>query len=402
MTRLLKALSVSLVAAGSLCGVLHAADDNRAPLVIDALEIGARPSELLVHDGKLYVGSFHGAHITVFDLKTRRQLRRIRLDAYINRNPIVVNGKPVGFRSEVRICPPGDMVVASGRIFVNQMCGDSVAVLEVPSLKIVKRLPIGVGSTIASGDGKTVYHADGLRNCFHIVDAETLACETIGFPEGGRGVGALSLSPDGKRLYVGIQRGGTAPDGKKRRSSGNAFLAVYDLVRKRYVGTVYLAQLTEGGGSDDSIPKQILATADGRLLYIGMFQSLAGIRVVDTQALRIVRDIVFKKNARNRHFEWVDAFSLALYDDWLLSVNRNNRELAVIDRSNDKLIATLDLGPSDFGPRGLLVADHLAYICHHGRECVYILDVRVLKQRITESLRRGSGDGHIRLSLSPR
>jgi len=50
----------------------------------------------------------------------------------------------------------------------------------------------------------------------------------------------LAWHPDGKRLYLGIQRGGKAPDGQEH-SGGNCFLAAYDLTKQAYVGTVYLA-----------------------------------------------------------------------------------------------------------------------------------------------------------------
>jgi DNA-binding beta-propeller fold protein YncE len=283
------------------------------------IQLPAAPGQFLLHDGKLYVSCFHGSSIAVYDPATGKQLRSVDFDV------------------------PGEMVVANGKLFVGRIFSEDLVVFDPASMKVVQRIPVGgEASIIASADGKTVYHASNKENCFRIIDAATYKYTTVPYPEGGFGIGTVALSPDGKRLYLGIQRGGKPPTGKSL-SSGNTFVAVYDLAARKYAGTVYLADADAAVGGDSSIVNKILPSPDGRRLYVGLFQSPAGIKVVDARKLQYLHPISFEVRPNNSNYRWVNPTDLAFVQKWLVSANRTNGELAVIDPGSSKVLARFRL-----------------------------------------------------------
>jgi hypothetical protein len=71
--------------------------------------------------------------------------------------------------------------------------------------------------------------------------------------------------------------------------------------------------------------------------------------------------------------------ALAFYDGLLLSVNRNNGELAVIDRASNRVRATIDLGTDMHGSTSIAVDKDTAFIATGGAGIVTI-DLKELKQ----------------------
>src|SRR5262249_19683331 len=157
----------------------------------------------------------------------------------------------------------------------------------------------GEGYFVAAADGKTVYYATNRKGELHIIDPETYRIQTVPYPEGGRGIGiqSVALGPDGRHLYLGIQRGGKAPAGAAR--TGGPFLAVYALTKRAYVGTTYLGP-TAADDNDPAIPAQLAFAPDGKHLYLGTFQSRAGIQVLDTATLQLGAGIAFPKGPKNQ------------------------------------------------------------------------------------------------------
>jgi DNA-binding beta-propeller fold protein YncE len=377
------------------------ADPPVPTLAVRAVKINGAPSELLVDQSKLYVSCFHGTNLTVIDTESRQAIHQIQLDAYesvTTRRGIW--GIPFKKR-HVILHPPGDVVAANGKLFVDQIFSDSLLVFDIATMWVVKRIPIqGEGYFAAAPDGKTVYFASNRKNEFYIIDTETYRFRSVPYPAGGRGIGSVALSPDGKRLFLGIQRGGTAPDGREH-AGGNSFLAVYDLTKNAYAGTLYLAQILQAGDSDDATPWKLVFSRDGRLLYAGMFQSLAGIYVIDAEKLKIERSIPFAPNARNRHFTWVDPLALATYGSWLLAANRNNRELVVLDSSSYKLLARLSFAEDSRGISRLVVQGNRIYFGDGFEEAhaVYELDGRALARALRIADPDGKGDNPLEITL---
>jgi DNA-binding beta-propeller fold protein YncE len=363
-------------------------------LRVRALEIDGIPQHLLLDQGKLYASCFHGANLAVIDARSRRLLRQVHLDAYES----VTEARGAKTRA-VHLCPPGDLVVANGKLFVGQVFSDFLVVFDIATMWVVKRIPIeGEGYFAAAADGQTVYFASNRKNEFYIIDTNTYGFRTIPYPAGGRGIGSIALSPDGKRVYLGIQRGGQAPDGRDH-AGGNSFLAVYDLAKQAYAGSLYLAQILQAGESDDSIPRKLLFSSDGRRLYAGMFQSLAGIYVIDPEKLRIERSVTFAPNPRNRHFIWVDPLGLATYQSWLLAANRNNRELVVLDGSSYQVLARLSFADDRRGIANVVVAGDRIYLNDEDSRAVYELNGRSLARILQRARADGKGDRPLELTV---
>lgn len=380
-----------------LLAVLHAAQPPALTLAVRTLPVKGVPETLLVHQDRLFVACFHGSNLSVFDTNTRQETHQLFFDAYeVPANPKA--GTPRG----VHRCPPGDLVVANGKVFVGQVFSDQVLVLDLKTLWVVKRLPLGgQGHFAAAADGKTVYYASNEKNAFHIIDTETYQYRTVAYPPGGRGIGCVALGPDGKRLYLGIQRGGKAPDGVER-TGGNAFLAVYDLAKNAYAGTAYLAQRTQGDNSDDSIPYRLVFSPDGRLLYVGMFQSLAGVQVLDTATLRRVDHIPFQAGPKNKHFQWVDPLGLVMYRGWLLSVNRNNNEVMVVDRASLKAVARLTFAGDGHQLKTIALQGERIYLGDEAARAVHELSGRKLARLIKRAQRDGKAKLPLEVTLAAR
>jgi len=153
-------------------------------------------------------------------------------------------------------------------------------------------------------------------------------------------------------LYIGIQRGGRI-DGQSYPHA-NCYLAIYDVSRQTYIADAQLAE-TNNGRADDATPACLTYDDLHNRIYVGMFQSNRGICVLDAESGMPVQDIRFETNPWSKPFRWVDPLSQALTADLLLSINRNNRELAILDRASLQLKKSIFLGDAPNGPRAVLV-----------------------------------------------
>jgi DNA-binding beta-propeller fold protein YncE len=345
-------------------------------LAVHSIPIKGQPGHFLVHQDRLFVSCFRGDVVCVIDRTTRKPLHEVAA---------VAGGTP------------GALIVANDKLFVGQIFANVVEVYDLKTLRPVKQLPlVGGGCFAAAADGKTVYYATNAQNEFHIIDTETYRYETVAYPEGGRGIGinSVALSPDGKRLYLGIQRGGKSPDGAAR-ASGGCFLAVYDLTKRAYLANTYLGPTDGAVDPDPAIPAQMAFAPDGRQLYVGTFQSRAGIQVVDTVTLRLGTSIAFPKGPRNRHFAWVDPLCVSVYRGWLLAVNRNNNELVVVDRGSAQTVARLSFAGDGHALLALTVRDDAIYVGDNEARAVHELNGRDLAALI-EAAR---ADGKTRLPV---
>jgi DNA-binding beta-propeller fold protein YncE len=380
-----RVLVAALLLAGAWVGgqnpVPADSPDQQVFLPVRPIPVDGSPSRLVLDQDKLYVGCFHGENLTVCDIRSHRPIQKLHLDAYESLAGPSPNGEGVARRRTVHLCPPGDLVAANGKLFVGQVFSEFVVVFDLATMWVVKRIPVGgEGELAASADGKKVYFASNQKHEFYVIDTETYEVETVPYPAGGRGIGGVAVSPDQKRLYLGIQRGGQAPDGKEH-GGGNSFLAVYDLDARRYAGTVYLAQTDTPGTSDDSTPDAVAFSPDGRQVYVGMFQSLAGIYVIDAVSLKVVRNIAFPANARNS-FPWVNPVGLAVYRGWLLSANRSNHEVMVLDGSSFRVLARLTFAEAKHCVTRIVVTEDRIYLSDQDAGCVYELDGRKLAKRL--------------------
>jgi len=283
-----------------------------------------RPERIVVSTASVGIACFDDPGVVLLDARSLEVRGRVLLDLQAERP-----GVP---RSR---CPAGDLAIAGERLFIAQTFSNVVVVADEETGQIVARLPVGgEGRLAVSPDGRTVYFANNLRNEFSTIDVQTLAYETVRYPPGSRGIGAVLAHSDGRRLLLGLQRGG-AINGRTL-AGGKSHLAVFDLRAREFIAQVYLAEVLGPTQSDDSAPHCLTLSPDGTSLYVGMFQSRQGILVVDLESYRVLRGVRFPPSPRHRGiFEWVDPLAQAVYGDLLLSVNRNNFDLAVVSRRED-------------------------------------------------------------------
>ncbi len=336
-------------------------EPDKVNLPARMFSLSTDPAHLRVDGKRLYISGFHSGKLVRERWPGKKAgketVKELRLDAFEHYR----TDRNMGDVREIRTAYGGDLVLANGKIFLGQVFQGTVMVVDQATFTPVKRLPIGgEGCLAASKDGKYVFFASNRKAEFYIIDTKTYEYRTIAYPPGGRGIGCLAVSPDQKQLYLGIQRGGKMRDGTTL-SGGNSFLAVYDLDKEEYAGTVYLAQKRTNGRSDDSVPKSLAFSPSGKRLYIGMFQSEAGVLVVDTQTRELVDHIPFTPKRQNPAFPWVDPMSVAVFDRWLLIAIRHNQEIAVVELDSHKVVARIThAAPVDL--QRVVVQDDRVYV----------------------------------------
>lgn len=314
-----------------------------------------KPNDLIIYKDKLYIGCWGNGSILIVDPVKKLIESIFVLDKYEEILPNMTR--------EIQQSQPGNMIIADGRLFVGQTFSNSILVIDIATKSIVNRIVIpggGEGHLTSSIDGKFIYFASNKENCFFIIKSATYDYKSVPYPDGGRGSMSILAHPKKPYLYVGIQRGGSING--KTYSGGNSFLAVYDLVNKKYIKNLYLAEITNNR-SDDSSPACILYDGD-HYIYVGMFQSNKGIYKIDGTNHNIIQNIMRKPNDYNKYFSWIDPLSIAFYKNKLVSINRNNRELAIFNCETGICENSLDLGDAPNGPHNVVIYKNQAIISY--------------------------------------
>lgn len=345
------------------------AASTEVPLAFDTSEVGASiykfpspvgPHDLLVYRDQLVTANWTGGTISIVNPATKSIVKTIDLDNY-------QAAEPATGTLEIRKHPPGSLTAADGRLFVGQVFSDFILVIDLDTHAIVKRIFIpggGEGQLTASADERTIYFASNRLNQFYVIDAATYEFTTVAYPAGGCGCMSLLKHPSKELLYIGVQRGGMR-DGRCY-PGGNCFLAAYDLALGDYIALPCLAEVI-GEHSDDASPACISFDELSEKLYVGMFQSMRGICVIDTGTHQWVRDIHIVRNKENSVFPWADPLSQAVTDNAILSVNRNNCELGIIDKASLETQRVIFLGRAPNGPRSIVVWNRQAIVSYPGR-----------------------------------
>ncbi len=333
----------------------------------------AEPHDVLLHDNFIITANWAGCSISIINPISKAIVRTIDLDKY------EAISSQDGAR-EIRSHPPGSLVVADGRLFVGQVFSEVVLVIDLATHAIVKRITLpggGDGQLAVSQDEKEIYFASNRVSQFYIIDSATYAVTTVAYPEGGRGCMSLLRHPALPLLYIGIQRGGRIEG--QSYPHANCYLAIYDVSRQTYIADAQLAE-TNNGRADDATPACLTYDDLHNRIYVGMFQSNRGICVLDAEFGTPVQDIRFETNPWSKPFRWVDPLSQALTADLLLSVNRNNRELAILDRASLQLKKSIFLGDAPNGPRAVLVWEEYAIVSYPGRNGLIFVPLETLNQ----------------------
>ncbi len=112
------------------------------------------------------------------------------------------------------------------------------------------------------------------------------------------------------------------------------------------------------------------------------FQSGARDAARHTNILLVTSLEEFKRTVRltDKHFAWVDPLSQALYGDKLISVNRNNRELVVLDKRSGHVEQVAFLGDAPNGPDAVVVVGDEAIISYPERRGLIFHNLRDVAQ----------------------
>jgi hypothetical protein len=120
-----------------------------------------------------------------------------------------------------------------------------------------------------------------------------------------------------------------------------------------------------------------------KLLYIGMLGSPKNIYLFNTEKNQIIDFIQTSPNSKNKK-DHVDSLSLAFYKDYLLSINRSNYELAVIDLNTLQHLLSVPLGGTGNGPRHICIHNEQAYISHWEYAGIIAVDLHKLIELIPQ------------------
>jgi hypothetical protein len=144
------------------------------------------------------------------------------------------------------------------------------------------------------------------------------------------------------------------------------------------MANVQLAEI-DNGRADDATPACLTYDDRHNRVYVGMFQSMRGICVIEPESGTLIQDIRFASNDRNGAFAWADPLSQAVSGDLLLSVNRNNRELVALDRASLQIKKSLFVGEAPNGPRAVLVWGDHAVVSYPGRNGLLFIPLEALR-----------------------
>lgn len=376
----LNLLALGLVTAGLIPPV--PAGEPEVP--VRRIAPGVDPANLVIHDGRLYASGFHAGRVSSVDLLTGKKLGECPLDAYERATTEGSEGEKAPAKA-VHPYAGGCVVRAAGKVFAAQLFSDTLLAIDPGSMRVVRRLPLGDGLLAAAPDGKAVVLARTGKDEFRLVDVATYGHVTVPYPEGGHGVSAVAVSPDGRLVVLGVQRGGQPAGGRAPIERGNCFLAVYDLARKKYVATVYLAS-----SDTESVSEFVGALAfapDGRALYAGMFQAETGVRMIDTTKWELVGDIRFEPNERNKYFRYTNPLGLAFSHGLLYVANRENQEAVVVEPGAREPLARLRFAGGKHEIHRAVADGDRIYLAD--QEAVYELDGWSLARRLARPAEGG-------------
>jgi hypothetical protein len=374
------------------------------------ISLDIRPDNILVDKGRIYISSWYDKQILVLDETTGEQLHRY--DSFDTFEATVRqmndDGEVIGETKQLRRSRPGAMVLAGDKLFVLQSFAQSILVLHAPTMQPTARIMVtrSEGRLVVAPNKRHVYFACNLERAFYVIDSICFSSRRVSYPENAHGIGALAVAPDGRRLYLGIQRGareaGADPPAKAagpanplKQTFSGPLLAVYDLVAQKYLTIKSIGDTLKARGDDSSLPAAMTFSRDGQLLFVAMGQCMAGVHVFNTESNDLLRPITFA--SRHRYFRWPGCRDIALQCGKLFVVVGSNNELAIVDEAARRTAKVVEL-PGGDGPGKLAIRDNRLYVCHSRSRRISVVPVecddRHYRQNATNRLTDPSAARH--------
>lgn len=319
-------------------------------------------TQTVVANDQLIISNFGASCVLLYNLKSK-EFSRIELDSYEAGKLALLNErKRFGEAPVIRRYPPGDMMVLNNKLFVGQVFSEFVVVIDLNSKTIIKRVPTGGSGKFAyCSKSNSVYFASNDLGRFFIIDPVSYQLAAIPYPESGLHIGSIFCYPESSLLYIALHRT-QARDSGRRDNKANCFIAVYDPSQKRYIHHIDLV-IDDVDKLERCWASSIAYDSSRRSAYIGMLGSPKNIYILDTETNKISDFVQTQPNHKNKK-DHVDSLSIEIYRGYLLSVNRSNYELEIIEISTLQNLLSVPLGGTGNGPRHICIHDDRVYISH--------------------------------------
>ncbi len=257
----------------------------------DRLAAGMTPDHILCHGGRIYLAD--NARILSLDERTGRLLWQFD---NVSKHPAFHSPTRQGTacfqRGRLHPCWIGSIAVAGGRLFANEIFAGNLMVFDLDEPGPPTRLKMpDQGQLAAAPSGSEVYYASN-EAAFYRIDARSLEPLRVPYPTGAKGIGGVLAGPDGRKLYLAIQRGArkagaeapptaAGPSNPLKQLYSGPLLAEYDLAEDRYDHLASIGDTRFERGDDASIPTSLSLSEDGRSLYVTLCQCGIGVHVYD-------------------------------------------------------------------------------------------------------------------------
>jgi hypothetical protein len=344
------------------------------------------PIQSIATDEQIIISNFGDSCLLFYDFNDKEFIT-VNLDSYEAVNLASLSEKKKFGKSPViRKYPPGDILLVDNKLFVGQIFSEYLVVIDLNSKEIIKRISVGgEGELTYCYRNKLIYFASNNLGRFFIIDPASYRFKAIPYPEPSLHIGTIFCHPETGLLYIGLHRTKTRDVGRQygeEPDEANCFIATYDPLEGKYISHIEL-EVDEEDRLERCWTSSMAYDCHKKLLYIGMLGSPKNIYIFDTEKQQIVDFIKASPNSKNKK-DHVDSLSLAFYQDYLLSINRSNYELAVIDRNTLQHLVTVPLGGTGNGPRHIYVLDDQAYISHSEYAGIIHIDLHSLLKLIPQ------------------
>lgn len=331
------------------------------------LDVGGYPIQCISNDDQLIISNFGGSCLLFYRLKDKK-FSLLSLDSYEAGNlALLAEKKKYGKSPVIRKYPPGEIIIVGDKLFVAQIFSEFVLVIDLCSKEIIKRIPVGGEGQLAySTQNNQVYFASNTLGVFFIIDPNSYQFEAIQYPDSNLNIGSLFSHPESGLLYLGLHRTSQKDTSRLYNEEplieANSFIAIYNSFKRKYISQIELA-IDDNDRLERCWASSMIYEKSHKLLYIGMLGSPKNIYIIDTNKNKVINFIQLQANRKNKH-DYVDSLSLAFYKTYLLSVNRSNYELSVIDQNTMQQLISIPLNGTGNGPRYICVYNDVAYISH--------------------------------------
>ncbi len=344
------------------------------------------PIQSIATDEQIIISNFGDSCLLFYDFNDKEFIT-VNLDSYEAGNLASLSEKKKFGKSPViRKYPPGDILLVDNKLFVGQIFSEYLVVIDLNSKEIIKRISVGgEGELTYCYRNKLIYFASNNLGIFFIIDPASYRFKAIPYPEPSLHIGTIFCHPETGLLYIGLHRTKTRDVGRQygeEPDEANCFIATYDPLEGKYISHIEL-EVDEEDRLERCWTSSMAYDCHKKLLYIGMLGSPKNIYIFDTEKQQIVDFIKASPNSKNKK-DYVDSLSLAFYQDYLLSINRSNYELAVIDRNTLQHLVTVPLGGTGNGPQHIYVLDDQAYISHSEYAGIIHIDLHSLLKLIPQ------------------